>query len=93
MIGAVDNDGVGVGDVQSRFDDRRADQHVHMLVDEVVHHDLQLALLHLAVSDRDLGFGHQRAQMARHVVDVLDPVVDEEHLAAAVELAQNRPRG
>ena len=38
----------------------------------------------------DLRLGNQRAQMTRHVVDILDAVVHEEHLAAAVQLAQDR---
>ena len=86
MIGAIDDHGVGVGDVEARFDDRRAQQHVDAFFDKVAHHLLELLLLHLAVSDRDFRLGHQRPQMARHVLDILDPVVHEKHLAAAVEL-------
>ena len=51
------------------------------------HHPLQLALVHLAVRDGDRGLGDERAEVAGHEVDVLDPVVDEEHLPAAAELA------
>ena len=82
MVGAIDDHRVGVGDVESRLDDRRAHQQVDAVLDELAHHVLELALLHLAVRDRDFRLGHERAQMARHVVDVLDPVVHEEHLPA-----------
>ena len=50
-IGFVDEDGVGVGDVQPAFDDRRGQQQIELLVDEIDHHLLQLALRHLAVAD------------------------------------------
>src|SRR5579875_4161037 len=89
VVGAIDYDSVGVGNIQPRFHYRRADQDVDAVVDKVVHHDFQLPFLHLPVSDRDLSLGHQRAQMTRHVFDVLDPVMDEEHLTAAVEFAQD----
>ena len=89
MIGAVDDHRVGVGDIEARLDNRRADQHVDAILDELAHHVLELMLLHLAVRDRDFRLGHDRAQMARHVVDILDPVVDEKHLARAVELAHD----
>jgi hypothetical protein len=51
LVGAVDDDGVGVRDVDAGFDDGRAQQHVEALPVEVEHHALQLALGHLAVGD------------------------------------------
>ena len=43
-VGAVDDDGVGVGDVEARLDDRRAHQHVVLAAREGEHHPLQAAL-------------------------------------------------
>ncbi len=89
LVGLVDDDGVDVGDVEARFDDGGAGQHVDAPVHEVEHHLLQLVLRHLAVGDGDLRLGHDLPQMASHVVDALHAVVDEVDLAAAVELAQD----
>ena len=60
-----------------------------LVLDEIAHHVFELMLVHLAVADADARLRNQRTQMARDVADVLDPVVYEEHLAAAIELAQN----
>jgi hypothetical protein len=57
---------------------------------EVAHHALQLALGQLAVADHDARLGHQLLQVVLHVLDGLDLVVQEVHLAAALELAQHR---
>ena len=89
MIGAIDDHRVGVGNIQPRFDDRRAHQQIDAVLDEVAHHVFELMLVHLAVADADARLGNQRAQMARDITDVLDAVVHEEHLTAAIEFAQN----
>ena len=89
-VGAVDDDRVGVRDVEARLDDRRAHEDVGLARREGEHHLLELALGHLAVADDDARLGQQPAQLLGLRLDRLDPVVDEEHLAAAVELAQDR---
>ena len=89
-VGVVDDDRVHVRDVEAGLDDRRADQDVGLARREVEHHLLEGSLVHLAVADDDPGLGQQRAQLVRLRLDRLDPVVDEEDLAAAVQLAQDR---
>ena len=54
---------------------------------EIQHHLLQLALAHLAVGDGDAGLRHQFCQIVGHPPDALDLVVQEVHLAAALEFA------
>ena len=49
----------------------------------------QLMLFHLAVRDGDFRLGDQCCEMARHVLDILDAVVDEKDLSAAVEFAND----
>ncbi len=84
LLGAVDDERVGVGEVQTTFDDRRAEQNVDFGLGKVDHDLLQLPLAHLAVGDDDARFGHQLLQSLAHDVDALHPVVDEENLAAAI---------
>ena len=91
VVGAVHEHRVGVGDVEPRLHDERRDEHRHLAGHELAHHLVEVALAHLAVRD-----GHRRARRQPfHVVgdrlDRLDPVVHEEDLAAAVELARDRP--
>ena len=54
------------------------------------HHLLELPLRHLAVADRDADPRQELAELLGLGLDRLDAVVDEEDLAAAVELAQDR---
>ena len=89
-VGAVDDDRVGVGDVEPRFDDRRADEHVGLAVGEREHHALERALAHLAVPDDEPRVRQHPPELLGLRLDGLDAVVDVEDLAAAVELAQDR---
>jgi hypothetical protein len=56
-VGAVDEDGVGVGDVEAGFDDGGADEDVGLVADEGEHDGFELAFAHLAVADEDSGAG------------------------------------
>ena len=88
-VGAVHDDGVGRGHVDTGLDDRGAQQHVEALVVEVAHHRFQIALAHLAVCHADARLRQQRLQLLQHVVDGVDFVVQEVHLPAALEFAQH----
>ena len=88
-VGLVDEDRVGVGDVQPALDDRRGQQQVEAAVDEVEHHLFQVVLGHLAVGDGQAGLGHDLPQPPGEDLDVLDAVVDEEDLPAAVQFPQH----
>ena len=61
-----------------------------LLVDEVEHHCFQFVLGHLAVADRDARLGHDLPEPSGELLDVVDAVVDEIDLPAAVQLAQHR---
>ncbi len=89
-VGPVDDDRVRVRDVEPRLDDRRADEDVGLALGERDHHLLEGALGHLAVADDEPRAGQHPPQLFGLGLDRLDPVVDEEHLPAAVELAQDR---
>ena len=72
------------------LDDRRRDQDVVLLLPEADHDPLELVLLHLPVADRHPRLGHQVADLRRGLVDRLHPVVDDEDLAVAQQLAADR---
>ena len=89
-IGAIDDDGVGVGDVDTRLDNRRAQQNMVALVIEVGHNALELRLGHLPVGDGDRQLRQQFAQRPRALVDTAHVIVHIKHLTAAQGLAQHR---
>jgi hypothetical protein len=86
----VDEDRVGIRDIQAGFDDRRADEDVCRARRKREHHLLEHAFRHLPMPDHDPDIGQHRAQLLRLGLDRLDPVVDVEDLPAAIELAQDR---
>ena len=72
------------------LDDRRAHEDVGGAVRERDHHLLEGALAHLAVPDHEPHARQHPAELLGLRLDGLDPVVDVEDLAAAVQLAQDR---
>lgn len=90
MFGPVEDERVGVGDVQAGLDDRGAHQDVVLAIPEPGDRRLELVLIHLTVRDRNPRLGHQLRQFARRLVDRRHPVVDIEHLAVAQQLTANR---
>src|SRR5579884_2225293 len=89
LIRLVDEDRVDVGDVQAALDDRGRHQDVALLADEAEHRLLQLMLVHLAVGNRDARLGHDRTQLLRNIVNVVDAVMDKVDLTVTVQLAQD----
>ena len=89
-VGAVDDQRVGLRDVDARLDDRGRDEHVGVAAQEADHALLELLLVHLPVRDGEAQLRAQRAQPLRGLVDVLDAVVQEERLPAARVLALER---
>ena len=85
----VDDDCVGVGNVDTRFDDGRADQHVEFPLNEFHHHGFEHIFVHLPVPDPDARLGNQLMQFLHDLVDGVNTIVDEESLAAALDLAQD----
>ena len=92
LVGALDDQRVRGGDVEPRLDDRRRHQAVVLAADEGEHRRLQLQLVHLAVRLGEPDAGAERAQALGGLVQRLDAVVEEEGLAAALDLAPDRPR-
>ncbi len=89
-VGAVDDDGVGEGDVEAVLDDGGGDEDVVLVVHEGEHDAFELGLGELTVTDDDAGGGDELADEGGELVDVFDAVVDEVDLAAAFELHFDR---
>ena len=86
-LGPLNDEGVGVGDVQAGLDDRGAHQDVVVAVPEPLDGLLKLFLRHLSVGDGDPGLGHQCPHPRGGGIDGVDPVVHIERLAVAQQFA------
>ena len=83
LVRPVDEDGVGVGDVDAVLDDGGANQQVQLAAVEAPHHGFQFALAHLPVADADARLRRQGGQFLCHPLDGAHFVMHIEDLAAA----------
>ena len=90
LVRALDDDGVRGRNVNARFNNGGAEKQVESLLIELAHHALELALMHLTVSDRNAGFGDKLFEPKPRVLHGFDFVVKEVDLAAALQFAQDR---
>ena len=87
-VGVLDDEGVDIRNVDARFDDGRAHEHLDFSVRELLHHGGQTLFVHLAVrdADRDL-FAEKLFELSCAAVDGLHAVVHVVDLPAAGKLA------
>ncbi len=87
-VGAVYNDRVGAGNVESAFDDRGREQHFVFLLVEGAHPLFHLAGGHLAMRGNDLHLRDVVVQPFGQGLHVRNARYDDEALPAAMMLAQ-----
>ncbi len=80
---AVDNEGVGVGDIQTCLDNCGGDQNIKTSLPEIHHDRFEIGFGHLAVRHRHASFGDKFLNVGGHPVDRRHPVVNEKHLTFA----------
>src|SRR5918996_4410182 len=90
LVGAVYDNRIGVGKIQSRLDNRRANQHLSLVLEKINHDFFQFSWPHLPMRYRHLGLWHQIREFLRQAVDGLDAVVQKKDLPTPLELPQNR---
>lgn len=88
-VGAFDDEGVAVGDVDAGFDDGGADEDVEFACDETGHDFFEGEGGHLPVADCDAELGVHLADGVGDGFDGLDAVVEVEDLSAAVDFGLN----
>ena len=82
-MGPVDDDGVGIGDVDTILDDGRREQHVVVVVREVEHNLLQFLGFHLSMTNGHTGIGDMGMDHLGNMGEVADAIVHEIHLPIA----------
>ena len=86
-VRAVNDDGVGVRNVDAGFDDGGGQQDVRFPLHEGAHDLFQFFFRHLAVADDDAGLGHQGLDAVSEQFDGFHAVVQQENLSSALQLA------
>ena len=92
MVGILDDQRIGIRNIQSRFNDRRANQHVILAVPEPFDGVLQLILIHLAMRHDHARFRNKFTNMLRGLLDRPHTVVHVEHLAISQQFTTNSRR-
>src|SRR5262249_26472456 len=69
-VSLVDENRVGIWDIEAAFDNGRGQQNVELMIDEIQHYAFQTVLGHLSVRDSDACFGHDVLQSESQKVDV-----------------------
>src|SRR5580658_4333218 len=82
-VGTVDEDSVGLGDVQTVFDDSCSHHYVGFISYEFEHDAFELFFAHLAVADDYASFGNEFLNEGSERIYRFDAVVDEIDLAVA----------
>ncbi len=80
-IGAIDQDRIGIRNIETALDDGGRDQHIDFPRHISAHHVLELVFLHLAMADFHLRLRAQLADPLRGAKDGVDPVVQKIDLA------------
>src|SRR5262245_33418162 len=89
-ICSVDDDGISVREIEPRFNDRRANQDLGVIFQEIEHDFFQCLWRHLAVRHRQLCLGKQIRQLERQPIDGLDSVMEKKYVATLLQLTKNR---
>ncbi len=85
-VRTVDNQRIGIGNVQPRFNDGGGHQHVDFAVDKLEHDLLQLGLRHLPMGIGHPGLRRQGLNLRSRFRNVVDAIVYKIHLTAPGQL-------
>ena len=89
-VRAIDDYGVGVWDIETAFNNRRANQHVDLPRDEPCHDGFQFVRIHLAMPDLNLRLRTKIDNTIPCALDSHHSVVQKENLTLPSEFAINR---
>ena len=90
LVRVVDDHRIGIGDIQSGFDDVGADEHVVFLIDKAQQYPFQLFTVHLPVGAGHIHIGAEAAHHGGDVAEAFHAIVHEENLPTAIDLVVDR---
>ena len=85
-IRIINNNRVGVGNIQPAFDNAGSQQNIVLALVELHHDTLQLCLRHLAVGNLNHCIRHDFLQLQLHLLNGFHPVVDKINLSPPLQL-------
>ena len=85
----MDDHGIGICNIKSRFNNGCGYQHINLPVDEIRHDPLQLMLPHLTVSKSNHRLRHHSLDLPCYLVNIRHPVVYIIHLSASRQFPVN----
>ena len=86
----IDDDGIGVRNIEPALDDRRANEYVDVPADESRHDGLEFVRIHLAMPDLNPCLRTKIDNTIPRAADRLDAVMQEENLTLPLEFAIDR---
>ena len=89
MMGIVDDDGINIRNIQSRFNNGGGDQHIIFTFNKLKHHLLQFVTFHLAMGHGNLYAWYHALNHYRNIHDVQHPCGDKKHLSSALYFISN----
>ena len=85
-MSSVDDDRIGVGNIDSVLDYRGGDQHIELAIDEVHNELLHILRIHTSVPDCRTRFGADSGDHTLNREQVVDSIMHEIDLSAACQL-------
>ena len=79
-MGTIDNDGIGIGDINTVLDDGGREQHIVVIVGEVEDNLFQFLWFHLSVTYCNTGIGHILLYYLGYVFKIGNAIVDKVNL-------------
>ena len=81
MVCIVDNHGIGIGDIQSCFNNCCGYQHINFPVDKVRHDPFQLMFFHLSVGKGHNRIRHHSLDLSCYLINICYTIVYIIHLS------------
>ena len=85
-MSSIDDNGIGIGDIQSALHDGGGEEHIIVIVGKIEHHLLQLVTWHSAMSYSHTGIGDTTMNEGFQFGKLTDAWGHEEHLSSAAHL-------
>ena len=90
VLGVVDDDRIGIRDIDAVFNDRRTYEDIDFVARKLHHDIFDCFPVHTTMGDADPGIGNGDLQIAGNGCNVIDVVIEIEHLSVACQFLFNR---
>ena len=89
LIGVIDDDCVGIGNIKTGFNDVGTNENIMFLVDKIEECFFELVRLHLAMRHGDINIRTDASDQRSDFGKCFDTVMNKEYLATAIDFIIN----